>query len=98
MATLITEKISYLPFGFTVAILWLLYFARSIYRLRTKDRFNKPVIAQYEPIKGYLPMYTGVLYDGQLDPRDITAGIIYMAEQGFIKIKRTEKKVLLVLK
>ncbi|HMO78395.1 MAG TPA: DUF2207 domain-containing protein [Candidatus Paceibacterota bacterium] len=96
VATLIYEKISYLPFGFGVAILWLLYFARSVYRLRSKDRSNRPVIAQYEPLKGYLPMYTGVLFDGQLDPRDITAGIVYLAEQGFIKIKRTGKKVLVI--
>ena len=96
VATLITEKISFLPFGFTVATLWLIYFAWTVYRFRTKDKIARPVIAQYEPVKGYLPMYTGVIYDGQLDPRDITAGIVYMAEQGFIKIKKTEKKVFLL--
>jgi uncharacterized membrane protein YgcG len=95
VATLIMEKISFLPFGFSVSLLWLVYFGWSVYRLRTNEKTDRPVVAQYEPVKGYLPMYTGVLYDGQLDPRDITAGIIYMAEQGFIKIKRTEKKVLL---
>lgn len=94
VTTLIIEKISFLPFGFAAAFLWLIYFARSVYRLRTKDKTDQPIIAQYEPIKGYLPMYTGVIFDGQLDPRDITAGIVYMAEQGFIKIKKTEKKVL----
>lgn len=95
VATLVIENISFLPLGYFVAILWLLYFARSVYVIRTKDKFNKPVVAQYEPIKEYLPMYTGVIYDGRLDPKDITAGIVYMAEQGFIKIKHTEKKALL---
>ncbi len=94
VAKLIAEEISYLPFGFVVAFLWLLYFARSAYRFRTKDKADRPVVAQYEPVKGYLPMYTGVIFDGQLDPRDVTAGIVYLAEQGFIKIKKTEKKVL----
>jgi uncharacterized membrane protein len=91
------EKNSYLPFGFVAGLLWLLYFAYKVYRYRVESRIDRPVIAQYEPYPNYLPMYTGVIYDGQLDSRDVTAGILYLAEQGFIKIKRTEKKVLLFI-
>jgi uncharacterized membrane protein len=40
-------------------------------------------------------MYTGLLFDYRLDPHDITAGIVYLAEQGFLSIKKTEKKLLL---
>ena len=39
-------------------------------------------------------MYTGVLMDASLDPKDITAGIVYLAEQGYLNIKKIEKKVL----
>jgi len=39
-------------------------------------------------------MLTGVLNDGTLHPEDITAGLIHLAQRGFIKIRRTEKKIL----
>ncbi len=92
-----TEKISFLPIGFILALLWLLFAGYRVYNFRTEAKTNLPVIAQYEPYEKYLPMYTGVLFDGVLDPRDITAGILFLAEQGFIKIKKTEKKVLLFI-
>ena len=95
VAFVTTERTSYLPFGFAFATMWLIFFAFKVYRFRTQAKVKLPVIAQYEPFENYLPMYTGVLFDGNLDPQDITAGILYLAEQGFIKIKKTEKKVLL---
>ena len=90
------EKNSYLPFGFVLVSLWLMYLIWSVYKHRTANRIDRPVIAQYEPYANYLPMYTGVLFDGRLDAHDLTAGILYLAEQGFIKIKRLEKKTLIV--
>ena len=41
-------------------------------------------------------MYTGLLIDGTLNPRDITAGILTLAERGHLRITRTESKALLV--
>ena len=86
-----------------VALNWLLYicgvvwiFGLSVwvYRFKTQFKTDAPVIAQYEPYSGVLPMYTGVVFDGKLDPHDITAGIVYLAEQEYIKIRKTEEKVL----
>jgi hypothetical protein len=37
------------------------------------------------------PTFIGSLIDEKADFRDITAGVIYLAEQGFIKIKKLEK-------
>ncbi len=91
-----TETTSYLPLGLSLVVLWLLYLSRSVYKHHTGSRIDKPVIAQYEPYANYLPMYTGVLFDGRLDAHDITAGILYLAEQGFIKIKRLETKTFIV--
>jgi uncharacterized membrane protein len=65
-----------------------------IYRFKTAYKTGNPIIAQYEPYPGVKPMYTGLLMDGRLDPRDITACIVYLAERGFLKIRKTEKKVL----
>ncbi|USN87606.1 MAG: DUF2207 domain-containing protein [Candidatus Nomurabacteria bacterium] len=96
VAFLTTEKTSYFPLVLLLVTLWLIFFSYKVYRFRTQAKTKLPVIAQYEPYENYLPMYTGVLYDGRLDPRDITAGILYLAEQGFIKIRKTEKKVMLL--
>ncbi len=96
VAFLSTEQVSYLPLGFILATIFIIYLAIKVYRFRREFKKDIPIIAQYEPYSGYLPMYSGVLIDGRLDPRDITAGILYLAEQGFIKIKKTEKKVLFI--
>jgi hypothetical protein len=65
------------------------------YRWRTKFRIEQAIVAQYEPIPDFKPMFTGVLFDGILDSRDITAGIIYLAQQGYIKIKQIKEKFLI---
>lgn len=66
----------------------------GLYRYRTKYKLERPIIPQYEPYPDVKPMYAGFLFDTRLDPRDITAGIVYLAQQGFLKIKKTDKKVL----
>ena len=86
-----------------VSVFWMLLLifgiglpllAFFIYQYKTAYKTDKPIIPQYEPYPGVKPMYAGYLFDKRLDPRDITAGIVYLAEQGFIKIHKTEKKVL----
>lgn len=53
------------------------------------------VIAQYEPPKNVLPTLMGAITDTKVDLRDITGGIIWLAEQGYLTITRTEQKKLL---
>jgi len=74
-----------------MALVLLIYW---LYRVKTRHQLSAPIIAEYESYPEALPMYSGVLFDGRLDPKDITAGLLYLAEQGFIKIRKTEKKVL----
>lgn len=83
-------------FWVPAAIVWLLIVIIYVYRYRTAWKPNQAVIPQYEPFEDFKPMFTGLLVDGRLDPRDITAGIVYLAEQGFIKITQTEKTVFFV--
>ncbi|MDA8597217.1 DUF2207 domain-containing protein [Candidatus Pacebacteria bacterium] len=73
----------------------LVGFGVWLYRFKTKFRPDQPIIAQYEPYEKCNPMYTGLLLDGRLDPHDITAGILTLAERGYLKIHKTEKTVLL---
>lgn len=76
------------------AVVLLFGFGVGLYRYKTKEDTDAPIVAQYEPYPQVKPMYAGYLFDKRLDPRDITAGIVFLAEQGFIRITKTEKKVL----
>jgi uncharacterized membrane protein len=58
---------------------------------------RQAIIPRYEPPQGLKPFFMGTVIDGKMDPRDISAGIVYLAEQGYIRIQRLEKKWLLGL-
>ena len=66
----------------------------ELYSYTMMHRTKSTIIPQYEPYPGIKPMYAGYLINKRLDARDIVAGIVYLAEQGFIKIRKTEQKVL----
>ena len=65
-----------------------------IYKKLTVHKIHGPIIPQYEPYDQVNPLYAGVLVDNTLNARDITAAIVYLAEQGILKIRKTEKKFL----
>lgn len=73
--------------------MWALIMVLVAYRHETKYKYDAPLIAMYEPFRDLEPMYAGLLMDDKLDPRDISAGIIYLAERGFLRITKTERKV-----
>lgn len=91
--TLIVEKWSLWPVWLVGALLWFLWLGQFLYRYSLQYKTGASIIAEYEPYEGFEPMYTGVLFDGRVDPRDITAGIVKLAEQGFFKIKHIGRKV-----
>ena len=81
---------------FTPLFLVILGFiSYKIYCVKTKNNPHKSIIPQYEPYPHALPMYSGVLLDGKLNEKDITAGLIYLAQQGFIKIKQIKNETFL---
>jgi uncharacterized membrane protein len=79
--------------GFLLVLTLLVYF---IYKWQTHNRQSTTIIAQYEPLENFKPMFTGVLLDNRLDSKDITAGIMYLAQQGFIAIKQIKDKEMLI--
>lgn len=97
-----TDTIAYTPQERTLPLIpigvlllgWFGVLGTLVYRYRTKYKRGETVIAQYEPFADFRPLFTGVLFDGRLDPRDVTAGLVQLAEEGFIKIKKTEQKIL----
>lgn len=96
--TVANEQVTWILFGSIMATLWSIGLLFLVYRFRRSAYVLTPVIAQYEPYKDFLPIHTGYLADNQLNPQDITAGVLYLAQQGFIKIVHTSKSVLLVFK
>ena len=68
----------------------------SLYRYKTKHKTKGPTIVQYEPYPGVKPMYAGFLFDKRLDDRDIVAGVVRLAREGFLTIKKIDKKVLFI--
>ncbi|MBT6691063.1 DUF2207 domain-containing protein [Candidatus Parcubacteria bacterium] len=50
------------------------------------------IIAQYDAPKDMMPAEIGAVVDEKIHHRDISAEIIYLAIQGYIKITRTKKK------
>jgi uncharacterized membrane protein YgcG len=91
---LVVEKWQWLWIFIPGILIMLIAYGVVVYRRQTVHKPNAPIIAQYEPYGNLLPMYTGVVFDGRLDYRDIAAGIVYLAEQGFIKIRHVETPVL----
>jgi uncharacterized membrane protein len=85
-----------IPVNILVILSSFLLAVIGVYLWRIKYRVDTSVVVQYEPYKDLKPMFTGVLFDNKLDPRDITAAIVYLAQHGFLKIVRTTDKVLWV--
>lgn len=92
VAPLVLERLSLLLPWLVLAGVWLM--GLIIFAVRHVRRYHtgRTIIAQYEAYFEVKPMYTGLLVDGRLDAQDITAGIVYLAEQGFFRIKKIERK------
>jgi len=89
------EKIISLMVDNVILVLPILVFIVMflIWRKRGKDpKEPSVVVAQYEPPVGVKPSLVGALVKERVEFKDITAGVIYLAEQGFIKIKKLDKK------
>ena len=63
-----------------------------LYLYQNKYRTKKAIVTQYEPPQDLNPMLAGYAEDLKFDPRDITAGIIYLAQQGYIHIEHVPAK------
>lgn len=94
VATVIIERLNVWYFVLPGGLIAFLVFLFTAHRYKTAYRTKRSIIAQYEPYEDAEPMYTGVLLDDRLDPKDITACIVYLAQQGYLAIKKTETKVL----
>lgn len=62
------------------------------YRWGKDPKGRGVVVTQYEPPQNLKPILVGSLIDETVHGRDITAGILWLAQQGYIEIERTEEK------
>jgi uncharacterized membrane protein YgcG len=88
------ERLKTTLLGLLIIPITVIGFGIYVYRYRTEHKRRAPVIPEYDPYPGILPMQMGVLQDNSLDPKDIAAAIVYLAEQGYLAIRKTERKVL----
>ena len=91
----INERVKIVFIIIPIVLAFIGWLVRFIYRFKTHYRpKSQTIIAQYEPYQDVLPMFSGVLMDRRLDGRDVTAGLLYLAKYGFIKIKKIDRKLL----
>jgi hypothetical protein len=59
-----------------------------------KNKYNphREIIPEYLPYNNFHPALTGYLIDQSFDNRDLTAGILSLAQKGYIEIERVEEK------
>ncbi|HEU4677558.1 MAG TPA: DUF2207 domain-containing protein [Candidatus Paceibacterota bacterium] len=86
----------YRPIVFIGGSILLLLVAAAVflYRYETKNRTGRTIVPQYEPYPGLEPIYTGYLFDRRLDARDISAGFVRLAQEGYLTVKKRDAKVL----
>ncbi len=74
-------------FLFIVLISFLFYLVR---RYQRKYFYYDPIHPRYAPPENLDAMFVGYLADRKLDARDISAGIIQLARDGYIEIEKIE--------
>lgn len=94
---LILERWSLWPLWIIGALIWFIWLGIFLFRYMREHRTGATIIAQYEPYDDFKPMYAGLLFDGRIDSQDITAGIVYLAEQGFFKIRHVGRKMFFII-
>lgn len=92
--TVAFERVAWFLFVLIALIVLAVVLPVVAYKMHTKHKLDLPVVAQYEPYAGVEPMYAGTLIDNRLDPKDITAAIVHLAEQGYLKVAKIDKKFL----
>lgn len=86
------EPFDYAIFAWLLPLLALVGIFSASTKKKREIGNTTTIIPQYEQPEGMAPTLTGAIVDGRVDNRDITAGLISAAEQGFVKITRIDKK------
>ena len=82
-------------YGMLGVLAAIIFYIRSLVGIKRKHLRKKSVITQYDTYEDYSAMFSGFVIDGILSHRDITAGIIELAQKGYISITQHGKDTLL---
>lgn len=77
-----------------VFVFWFMY--RLWRKYGRDDKGQGTIVPQYEAPKDFTPLLVGTLVDQSADQSDISAELIYLAQQGYLTITKQETKTLLV--
>lgn len=87
------RPIEYWPFGIPVVALGYLMY---LWYTRGRDPAGRgTIIPQYEPPLGVSPAVAGIVYNERIEPREISAEIVRLATEGYIRIHRVDTAVLI---
>lgn len=90
LETLKDNGILFLPVIVLLFMLWL-------WRKKGRDPHGRgTIIAQYDAPDNLTPLEVGTVVDEKADKKDISAEIIHLAVKGYLKIKKTESKILFI--
>ena len=77
--------------------LLVLFFMLWLWRKKGRDPQGRgTIIAEYDAPDNLTPLEVGTVADEKADKKDISAEIIYLAVKGYLKIKKTESKILFI--
>ena len=77
---------------YLIPLLFLVIALLLWYKYGRDDQVVETV--EFYPPQGFNSLEVGFLYNGKAENQDVTSLLIYLANQGYIKIAETEKKVL----
>lgn len=77
-----------------IAIILCVVFILIAYMLWTKYGKDEQVVetVEFYPPEGYNSAEVGFLYNGSVDTKEVISLLIYLANEGYLKIEETEKK------
>jgi uncharacterized membrane protein YgcG len=64
----------------------------QLWRRWGRDPERRTIVPQYEPPEGLTPGEVGTLVDNRPDTRDVTAILVHLAIEGFLRIEEVETK------
>jgi uncharacterized membrane protein YgcG len=88
-----TSSYAYLPLGVPIFVLFFMLYWWYTYGRDPAGR--RTIVTEFAPPEDVSPALAGIVYNERIEPREISAEIVQLAVDGFIKIHRTEKEVLI---
>ncbi|MBW6431855.1 DUF2207 domain-containing protein, partial [Patescibacteria group bacterium] len=81
-------------FGFLTILMTFIFMLRHWWKFGRDPKGRGTIVVEYSPPDGLTPIEVGTLLDNRVDSKDMSAEIIYLATQGYLKIIKEKRKIL----